>query len=86
LWGVAKVLAAYGAELAVTYQDEKTGQFVIPLFKSVDSKFYEIMDITDDENIKAVFAKLKDHFHGRLDFIVHGIAGGPAALEERATI
>lgn len=80
-WGVAKVLYEHGAELAFTYQNEQTGKFVIPLFQSVKSEFYEIMDITDDENISAVFAKLKDHFHGELDFIVHGIAGGPSKEE-----
>ena len=80
-WGVAEVLAAQGAELAFTYQNEITGKFVIPLFRSVGSHFYEILDITDDEQIKAVFAKLKDHFPGGLDFIVHGIAGGPSREE-----
>ena len=50
-WGVAMVLAANGAELAFTYQNEITGKFVIPLFQSVGSKFYEILDITNDENI-----------------------------------
>lgn len=80
-WGVAKVLAEHGAELAFTYENEKTGEFTIPLFHSVGSGFYEILDITDDENIKSVFTKLKDHFHGELDFIVHGIAGGPSKEE-----
>ena len=80
-WGVAKVLAAQGAELAFTYQNETTGKYVIPLFQSVGSRFYEILDITHDEAIKTVFAKLKDHFHGGLDFIVHGIAGGPSKEE-----
>jgi len=80
-WGVAKVLAGHGAQLAFTYQNEKTGKFVIPLFQSVGSKFYEIMDITDDGNIQAVFARLKDHWPDGLDFIVHGIAGGPAKGE-----
>jgi enoyl-[acyl-carrier protein] reductase I len=80
-WGVAEVLAAQGAELAFTYQNETTGKYVIPLFQSVGSRFYEILDITHDEDIKAVFAKLKDHFHGELDFIVHGIAGGPSRQE-----
>ena len=80
-WGVAKVLAAHGAELAFTYQNETTGKFVIPLFQSVGSEFFEILDVTDDENIRAVFAELKNHFHGGLDFIVHGIAGGPGKEE-----
>jgi enoyl-[acyl-carrier protein] reductase I len=80
-WGVAKVLAAQGAELAFTYQNEITGKFVKPLFQSIGSNFHEILDITEDEHIKAVFAKLKDHFHGGLDFIVHGIAGGPSKEE-----
>ena len=80
-WGVAKVLAAHGAELAFTYQNEVTGKFVIPLFQSVGSKFYKILDITDEEKIKAVFAELRTHFNGELDFIVHGIAGGPSKGE-----
>jgi len=80
-WGVAKVLAAHGAELAFTYQNEITGKFVLPLFNSVGSKFHEILDITNDENIKAVFAKLKNHFQDGMDFIVHGIAGGPSKQE-----
>jgi enoyl-[acyl-carrier protein] reductase I len=80
-WGVAKVLAGQGADLAFTYQNEITGQYVLPLFQSVGSRFHEILDITREEDIKAVFTKLKDHFHGELDFIVHGIAGGPSKEE-----
>jgi len=80
-WGVAKVLAAQGAELAFTYQNEVTGKFVIPLFQSVGSRFHEILDITDDEKTRAVIAKLNLHFRGELDFIVHGIAGGPSKEE-----
>ncbi len=80
-WGVAKVLAEQGAKLAFTYQNEKTGKFVIPLFQSLGSDFYEMLDITSDENIKSVFAKLQGHFAGELDFVVHGIAGGPARGE-----
>ncbi len=64
-------------ELAFTYQNDITGKYVISLFQSVGSQFYEVLDITDDEKIKAVFAELKTHFHGGLDFIVHGIARGP---------
>ncbi len=80
-WGVAKVLAENGAELAFTYQNDITGKYVIPLFQSVGSQFYEILDITNDEKIRSVFAELKNHFHGGLDFIVHGIAGGPSKEE-----
>lgn len=80
-WGVAKVLAQQGAELAFTYQNERTGKYVIPLFQSLGSNFYEILDITDDANIKSVFTRLKEHWQGELDFIVHGIAGGPGKGE-----
>jgi enoyl-[acyl-carrier protein] reductase I len=48
-WGVAKVLAENGAELAFTYQNDITGKYVIPLFQSVGSQFYEILDVTNDE-------------------------------------
>ncbi|BAU28558.1 enoyl-[acyl-carrier-protein] reductase [NADH] [Aneurinibacillus soli] len=76
-WHIAKKLADEGAELAFTYQNEKTGKYVLPLFESIGSRFYEIMDITDPENTKMVMKKLDKHFKGELDFVVHSIAGGP---------
>ena len=38
-WGIARVLAAHGAELAFTYQGEALGKRVKPLAESVGSSF-----------------------------------------------
>ena len=76
-WEIAKRLNEAGAELAFTYQNEETGKRVVPLFEELGSDFYEILDVTDDQNFEEVFTKLEDAFDGELDFIVHSVAGGP---------
>lgn len=76
-WAISKRLAEEGAELAFTYQNEKTASYVIPLFQSIGSQFYEMMDLTDPQHVSNVVEKLHDHFNGELDFIVHAVAGGP---------
>ncbi|MFZ0445292.1 MAG: enoyl-ACP reductase [Bacillus sp. (in: firmicutes)] len=76
-WAISKRLAEQGAELAFTYLNEKTGTYVVPLFQSVQSEFYEMVDVTNSEDVAAMVEKLYQHFNGELDFIVHAIAGGP---------
>ena len=76
-WNIAQKLDEAGAKLAFTYQDEETGERVIPLFEEIGADFYETLDVTDDEDFERVFAKLEKEFAGELDFIVHSIAGGP---------
>jgi enoyl-[acyl-carrier protein] reductase I len=76
-WAISKRLADQGAELAFTYQNEKTGKYVIPLFQSINSHFYEIVDLTNPEDVSTMIKKLNHHYEGELDFIVHAVAGGP---------
>ena len=76
-WAISKVLSEQGAELAFTYQNEKTGSYVIPLFQSIQSQFYEVVDLTNPEDVSAMIEKLDKHFNGELDFVVHAVAGGP---------
>jgi enoyl-[acyl-carrier protein] reductase I len=80
-WGVAKTLHEQGAELAFTYQNPKTAEYVVPLFKSVNSPFYEMLDITSEDGLKQVIGNLRDTFNGELDFVVHSVAGGPSKDE-----
>lgn len=72
-WGIAKTLAAHGAELAFTYQSEILGKRVRPLAKSLDSDFVVPCDVSEDASIDAVFAAIKGRW-GRLDVLVHAIA------------
>jgi enoyl-[acyl-carrier protein] reductase I len=72
-WGIAKTLAAHGAELAFTYQGEALGKRVKPLAEQVKSSFLMPCDVEDVASVDAVFAEVKKKW-GTLDFLVHAIA------------
>jgi enoyl-[acyl-carrier protein] reductase I len=71
-WGIARAVAAQGAELAFTYQGEALGKRVKPLADSVGSKLVLPCDVEDIASVDAVFATLREKW-GELDFLVHAI-------------
>ena len=72
-WGIARNLAAHGAELAFTYQDDAFRKRVEPLAQSVGSEIVLACDVSKSEDLDQVFATLAETW-GRLDFVVHAIA------------
>lgn len=72
-WGIARALAAQGAELAFTYQGEAFGKRVEPLAASLGSDILLDVDVTNDASLDAAFAALTKRW-GRLDILVHAIA------------
>jgi enoyl-[acyl-carrier protein] reductase I len=72
-WGIAKVLAEHGAELAFTYQGEALGKRVAPLAQSLGSSLVLPCDVEDLASVDAAFDAL-DRSWGSLDFVVHAIA------------
>src|SRR4051812_30593854 len=72
-WGIAKVVAAHGGELAFTYQGEALEKRVRPLAASVNSTTILPCDVTDAASLDATFDALAKKW-GRLDFLVHAIA------------
>jgi enoyl-[acyl-carrier protein] reductase I len=72
-WGIARVLAGQGAELAFTYQGDAFGRRAIPLAQSVGSKIIEPCDVNDLASVDAVF-KSVERTWGSLDFVVHALA------------
>jgi enoyl-[acyl-carrier protein] reductase I len=72
-WGIAKTLAAHGAELAFTYQGESLGKRVRPLASSVNSDKVLSCDVEDLASVDSVFAALAKDW-GSIDFLVHAIA------------
>ena len=72
-WGIAKAVAAQGAEVALTYQGDALKKRVIPLAAELGSDVVLPCDVTDPASMDAVFAALKTKW-GRLDFLVHAIA------------
>ena len=72
-WGIARALAAHGAELAFTYQGEAFGRRVGPLAETVGARLTLPADVSDPASLDAVFAALKAEW-GSIDFLVHAIA------------
>jgi enoyl-[acyl-carrier protein] reductase I len=72
-WGIAKAVAAQGAEVALTYQGDALKKRVVPLAAELGSDVVLPCDVTDSASMDAVFAELKAKW-GRLDFLVHAIA------------
>ena len=72
-WGIARALAAEGAELAFTYQGEAQSKRLKPLAASIGSTLILPGDVENDAELDAAFARLKREWGG-LDFLVHAIA------------
>jgi enoyl-[acyl-carrier protein] reductase I len=72
-WGIARTLAAHGAELAFTYQGDALGRRVKPLAESVGSKMVLPCDVEDIASVDEVFAAVGEAWGG-IDFLVHAIA------------
>jgi len=72
-WGIAKAVAAQGAELAFTYQGEALRKRVEPLAGELGSTIVLPCDVTEAASMDGVFAELGRQWGG-LDFLVHAIA------------
>ncbi|MDE2011431.1 MAG: enoyl-ACP reductase FabI [Alphaproteobacteria bacterium] len=72
-WGIARKLAAAGAEVAFTYQGEAQAKRLKPLATSIGSTIVMPCDVESDEQLDAVFGALGKNW-GKLDFLVHAIA------------
>src|ERR1700753_1611127 len=71
-WGIARTLAAHGAELAFTYQGDAVGKRVKPLAQSLKAELVLPCDVENIASVDEVFATLKQKW-GSLDFVVHAI-------------
>ena len=72
-WGIARTLAAHGAELGFTYQGDALAKRVIPLAEIVGSSLMVDCDVTDEVSMDRVFETVAQQW-GSLDFVVHAIA------------
>jgi enoyl-[acyl-carrier protein] reductase I len=72
-WGIARTLAAHGAEMAFTYQGEALGKRVRPLAQELGVAQVLPCDVEDIASVDSVFTALREAWGG-LDFIVHAVA------------
>jgi enoyl-[acyl-carrier protein] reductase I len=75
-YGCADVLRSLGAELAVTYLNEKAEKYVRPLAESLNAKMILPLDVEVPGQMDAVFDTIAKEW-GQLDFVVHSIAYCP---------
>ena len=76
-WSIAQQLHAAGAQLAITYQNERLKMEAEDLVKSLPGAEGFQCDVSSDAEIDQLFAKLRDRY-GKLHTIVHSVAYAPA--------
>jgi enoyl-[acyl-carrier protein] reductase I len=75
-WGCAKAFRLLGADLAITYLNEKAKPHVAPLAQSVDAEILMPLDLRVEGQLEAVFARLQKDW-GKLDLLLHSLAFAP---------
>jgi enoyl-[acyl-carrier protein] reductase I len=75
-YGCARAFRELGAEVAVTYLNEKAKPYVEPLARTLDSPIFMPLDVAVDGQLEAVFDEVGRRW-GRLDMLVHSIAFAP---------
>ena len=82
-WGCAKAFRAFGAELAITYLNDKAKKYVEPLADALEAPIVMPLDVSVPGQMEAVFGRVAEEW-GELDFVVHSIAFSPKeALQGR---
>jgi enoyl-[acyl-carrier protein] reductase I len=82
-WGCARAFHALGAELAVTYLNDKAKKYVEPLARALDARIMMPLDVQVPGQMEAVFERISKEW-GQLDFALHSIAFAPKdALQGR---
>ncbi len=80
-WAIAKAANEHGAQLAITYQNERFEETVRKLAANLNDPLVLQCDVSEDEQIVRVYDEISRQW-GKLDFVVHSIAYAPrAALE-----
>jgi enoyl-[acyl-carrier protein] reductase I len=77
-YGCAKAFREAGAELAVTWLNEKARSHVEPLAQALEALITGPLDVAMPGQLEAVFDQIRARW-GRLDILVHSIAFAPLA-------
>ncbi|HWR34771.1 MAG TPA: enoyl-ACP reductase [Clostridia bacterium] len=76
-WAIAQHLQDAGAQLAITYQNERVRQEAEEMIQSLPNAKAFQCDVSNDDEIAALFESLRESF-GKLDVLVHSVAYAPA--------
>ena len=75
-YGCAKAFREWGADLAITYLNEKAMAFVEPLAKELEAGIFMPLDVSKPDELEALFEQIGKDW-GRLDILVHSMAFAP---------
>ena len=75
-YGCAKAFRELGADVAITYLNEKSKAYVEPLARELGAEIFLPLDVSVEGQLEAVFDQVTRHW-GQLDILVHSIAFAP---------
>jgi len=75
-YGCAKAFRELGADLAITYLNEKARPYVEPLARGLEAPIFLPLDVSAPGSLEAVFDAVRTQW-GKLDILVHSIAFAP---------
>lgn len=75
-YGCARQFRALGAELAITYLNEKAEKHVRPIAEELEAPIFLPCDVREKGQLEQVFKTIEDQW-GSLDFVLHSIAFAP---------
>lgn len=75
-YGCAKAFRTAGAELAITWLNDKARAYVEPLAKELEASIMAPLDVAVPGQLEALFDLVRERW-GRLDILVHSIAFAP---------
>ncbi len=76
-WAIAQQMQQAGAQLAITYQNERLKQEAEDLIAALPNSQAFQCDVSRDDEIARLFEQLKERY-GKLDAVVHSVAFAPA--------
>jgi enoyl-[acyl-carrier protein] reductase I len=77
-YGCARAFRSFGAELAITYLNDRAKSYVEPLAGALEAPIFMPLDVQVEGQLEAVFEEIERRW-GRLDFALHSIAFAPRA-------
>jgi enoyl-[acyl-carrier protein] reductase I len=75
-YGCARVFRRLGAEVAITYANDKSRAYVEPLAKELGAPIFRQCDVSKPGDLEAIFDDVKSTW-GSLDIALHSIAFAP---------
>src|SRR3954463_8954339 len=75
-YGCAKAFRAFGAELAITYLNDKAKPHVEPLAKDLEASLFLPLNLQVEGQLEEVFQTIEKQW-GKLDICLHSIAFAP---------